>query len=421
MTLEDLYKIFKEKHLGVSIDTRTINSGDIFFAIRGDNFDGNNFTKEAIARGASFVVAERLDFSTDRGVVVKDTILALQDFSRMHRSDLSIPIIAITGSNGKTTTKDLIHKVLLRGKNVFASPASFNNHIGLPLSILSIKHNHEIAVLEIGDNHEGEITNLCNIAQPTHGLITNIGHDHIGISGSYEANVRSKLELYKFFGSAVGPSSFINFLNDKDPLLLKESKGLNNILYVSGDMAGKSDAPVFIIDDLEIRTNIFGEFNLDNLRAAFTVGKYFGINTKEIKVALESYNPENNRSQIKNTNKNKIILDAYNANPESMSLAIKSFYNMSGEKIAILGDMFELGVFAKEEHGKIIKLVEELNIPSIFVGNEFKKLEKEVGKFLNNIEELVSYLENNRIENKTILIKGSRGMALERILDKNIL
>lgn len=421
MTLEDLYKIFKEKHLDVSTDTRKINPGDIFFALKGENFDGNEFVKEAIGAGASFVVSENPDFPMDRGVFVKDSLLALQDFAKMYREDLSIPIIAITGSNGKTTTKELVKEVLSQDKKVFASPASFNNHIGVPLSILSIKPEHEVAVIEMGDNHEGEITALCEIAKPTHGLITNIGHDHIGMSGGYEANVRSKLEFYKYITPPLGEKGPINFLNYKDEMLVKESSGLNNVLYVSGEVLPGADKQTFVVDGIEIKTNLFGEFNLDNIRAAFTIGKYFEVDTEKIKKALESFEPKSNRSQIKKTDKNAVVLDAYNANPESMALAIKSFEKMDGEKMMILGDMFELGQFAEEEHRKIIQIVEKAGIKTFFVGSEFKRLESGVGKFFESREGLVSYLKNENIENKTILIKGSRGMALEKILEENVL
>lgn len=418
MTLEELYKIFSQKSLNISTDTRKISPGDIFFALKGDNFDGNKFVNEALEKGASFVISENSDIPMDRGVFVPDSTKALQDFARLHRNDLQIPIIAITGSNGKTTTKELTKVVLEKKYKVLASPASFNNHIGVPLTILSIKPDHQIAVLEMGDNHEGEIKMLCEIARPTHGLITNIGRDHIGEAGGFEANVRAKLELYEFFKNSGGK----NFLNTSDERLVSNSGGLENINYVDGRVVESNDYLVAEIEGQTIKTKIVGDYNLENIRAAWTLGKHFEVTVEDIISALENYEPKNNRSQKVLTDKNEIILDAYNANPDSMKLALENFAKIRSDKkkIVILGDMFELGSFAPEEHQKVLDLVASFDVESYFAGEEFFKLKKDENIF-KTTDELIEHLKQNKIENRLILIKGSRGMAMEKVYKENLL
>lgn len=321
MTLDELYKIFSDKNLNISTDTRKISPGDIFFALKGDNFDGNRFVNEALEKGASFVISENSEMLMDRGVFVSDSTKALQDFAKIHRNNLQIPIIAITGSNGKTTTKELVRVVLEKKYKVLASPASFNNHIGVPLTILSINRDHQIAVLEMGDNHEGEIKMLCEIARPTHGLITNIGRDHIGEAGGFEANVRAKLELYEFFKNSGGK----NFLNTSDERLVSNSDELENINYVDARVVESNDCLIVEIEGQNIKTKLVGDYNLNNVRAAWTLGKHFEVSVEDIISALENYEPKNNRSQKVLTDKNEIILDAYNANPDSMKLALENF------------------------------------------------------------------------------------------------
>lgn len=415
MTLNELYKIFSQKCLNISTDTRKISPGDIFIALRGENFDGGKFIDEAFEKGASFVVSENSDMLMDRSVYATDSLMALQEFAKMHRDSLQIPIIAITGSNGKTTTKELVRVVLAKKYKVLASPASFNNHIGVPLTILSIKPEHEIAVIEMGDNHEGEIRRLCEIARPTHGLITNIGRDHIGEAGGFEANVRAKLELYEFFKNSNGK----NFLNTKDERLVTNSQGLENIDYVDGHVIDSNDYLSVEIEEQKVKTKLVGDYNLDNIRVAFTIGKHFEVPAEEIVSALENYEPTNNRSQKVLTEKNEIILDAYNANPDSMGLALENFAKIKTDrkKIAILGDMFELGSFAKEEHQKVVDLVHALKIENYFAGVEFKKL----GVGFETTDELIEHLKQNKIENSLILIKGSRGMKMEKVLEGNLL
>lgn len=418
MTLEELYKIFSQKSLNISTDTRKISPGDIFFALKGDNFDGNKFVNEALEKGASFVISENSDMPMDRGVFVPDSTKALQDFARLHRNDLQIPIIAITGSNGKTTTKELVRVVLEKKYKVLASPASFNNHIGVPLTILSIKPDHQIAVLEMGDNHEGEIKMLCEIARPTHGLITNIGRDHIGEAGGFEANVRAKLELYEFFKNSDGK----NFLNTGDERLVSNSRELENINYVDGKVIESNDCLIIEIEEQTAKTKLVGEYNLENIRAAWTIGKHFEVSIEDMISALENYEPKNNRSQKVLTDKNEIILDAYNANPDSMKLALENFAKIRSDKkkIVILGDMFELGSFAPEEHQKVLDLVASFDVESYFAGEEFFKLKKDENIF-KTTDELIEHLKQNKIENRLILIKGSRGMAMEKVYKENLL
>lgn len=418
MTLEELYKIFSEKSLNVSTDTRKIFPGDIFFAIRGENFDGNKFVAEALEKGASFVVSENSDMPMDKGVYVTDSLEALQEFAQMHRNNLQIPIIAITGSNGKTTTKELTKVVLEKKYKVCASPASFNNHVGVPLAILSIKKDTEIAIIEMGDNHEGEITNLCNIAKPNYGLITNIGRDHIGEAGGMEANIRAKLEFYKYCKA----SGATNFLNSQDEMLVSNSGDLQNVSCVSGEIVDSNDLLKIKIDGIEVSTKLLGSYNLDNFRVAWTIGKYFEVPVEDIKNALEDFEPKNNRSQKVVTDRNEIILDAYNANPDSMKFALENFAEIKTDKkkIVILGDMFELGSFAPEEHRKVLDLVKSFGFEAYFAGEEFWKLKKDENIF-KATDELIEHLKQNKIENSLILIKGSRGMKMEKVLEENLL
>ena len=420
MNLDSLYKIFLEKNLSVSIDTRTMNPGDIFFAIKGDTFDGNDFALSALEKGASFVVSENREMPMDdRCYLVDDSLRSLQEFASIHRAQLSIPIIAITGSNGKTTTKELTRVVLEKKYKVLASPASFNNHIGVPLTILSIKPEHEIAVIEMGDNHEGEIARLCEIARPTHGLITNIGRDHIGEAGGYEANIRAKLELYDYFKN----SGSINFLNNDDPMLIKNSLELNNLKYVLGEILNAEDLLILRIEGQEIKTHFVGGYNIDNFLAAYTIGKYFEVPISDIVSALESYEPKNNRSQKIESGTNTIIMDAYNANPDSMKLALENFALMKTDKkkVVILGDMFDLGEFGPEEHQKVLEQAEALECDVYFAGEEFYKLKDGRNNIFRTTDDLTEHLRQNKIENSFVLLKGSRGMALERILKEGSL
>ncbi len=420
MNLETIYKTFSEKGLSVSIDTRTIKPGDVFFALRGENFDGNKFALEALEKGASFCISENRDMPMDeRCLLVNDPLKALQDFALIHRTHLGIPIIAITGSNGKTTTKELTKAVLEKKYKVLASPSSFNNHIGVPLTILSIKPGHQIAVIEMGDNHEGEISMLCDIARPTHGLITNIGRDHIGEAGGYEANVRAKLELYGYMAS----SNAKNFLNTNDEKLVQSAVGLENIPYAGGEVISGDDLLEVLIEGKNIKTKFVGEYNLDNFRAAWTIGKTFEVGEDDMVSVLESYEPKNNRSQKIESGTNTIIMDAYNANPDSMKLALENFALMKTDKkkVVILGDMFDLGEFGPEEHQRVLDQAEVLGYESYFAGVEFDKLKGERKNVFKTTSDLIEHLKQNKIENSFVLLKGSRGMALEKILKEGCL
>lgn len=435
MNLAELYKIFSEKSLNISTDTRKILPGDIFFALKGENFDGGEFVNAALEKGASFIVGENPDMPMDRSVFVPNALAALQEFAQMHRAQINIPVVAITGSNGKTTTKELARAVLEKKYKVLASPSSFNNHIGVPLTILSIKPEHEIAVIEMGDNHEGEIAALSEIAKPTQGLITNIGRDHIGEAGGYEANVRAKLELYDYFKKF----GSVNFLNNDDPMLVKNSTELNNSKYVMGEILNAEDFLILRVDGEEIKTQFIGGYNIDNFIAAYTIGRYFEVPSVDIISALESYEPKNNRSQKIESGTNTIIMDAYNANPDSMKLALENFANMNPstsllstrvealesrartKKIVILGDMFDLGKFAPEEHKKVLDQVESLQFESYFAGKEFYELKGDSENIFETTDKLIEYLKQNKIENSLVLLKGSRGMALEKILKENLL
>ncbi len=426
MTLDELYSIFKEKNLDISTDTRTLKGGDIFFALKGDNFDGGKFVKEALDKGASFVVSENSDVPMDRGVLVQDVLVALQNLAKMHRRNLKIPIIAITGSNGKTTTKELTRVVLSKRYKTLASPSSFNNHVGVPMTILSIRPEHEMAVVEMGDNHVGEIAMLTEIAQPNFGLITNIGKDHIGEFGGFENCVKAKLELFDYFRIDGGTA----FVNPHDALLQENISGLEVIPYEDAEHLDSNEFLKVKIGGEEIQTKFVGDYNLENIRAAFTIGKHFGVPADQMAEAIASYEPTNNRSQKVVTEKNEIILDAYNANPESMRLALENFSKIktgpsttlraSKKKVVILGDMFDMGEYAPEEHQKVLDMVEGFGFEAYFAGEEFFKLKKNEA-ILKTTDELIEYLRENKIENSLILIKGSRGMKMESVMKENLI
>lgn len=417
--MDELYKKFLESAQGISTDTRTLKPGDIFFALQGDNFDGNKFIDEAFAKGASLCVVDDKSLETsEKCFYVDDTLVALQELAKMHRKNLKIPVIAITGSNGKTTTKELAREVLSKRYKVLASRSSFNNHIGVPVTILSIRPEHEMAVVEMGDNHVGEIATLTEIACPNFGVITNIGKDHIGEFGGFENCVKAKLELFDYFRIDGGTA----FVNPHDALLQENISGLEIIPYEDAEHLESDEFLKVKIGGEEIQTKFVGDYNLENIRAAFTIGKHFGVPADQMAEAIAAYEPTNNRSQKVMTDKNEIILDAYNANPESMRLALENFAKIKSEKnkVVILGDMFDMGEYGSEEHQKVLDMVSSLGFESYFAGEEFFKLKKDENIF-KTTEELVDYLKQNKIENSLILIKGSRGMKMESVVKDSLL
>ncbi len=429
-----LYEVYS-KHPLVCTDTRNISPGCIFFALKGENFDGNKFAKQALEAGAAYAVVDSPKEANDRFLLVEDVLTALQDLARMHRKQLQIPVIGITGSNGKTTTKELLYAVLSQHYRTFATSGNLNNHIGVPLSLLAIGPDIEIAIIEMGANHQKEIALLSSISQPSHGLITNIGKAHLEGFGGIEGVKIGKGELYEFLASHNG-TTFIN--RDSSDLMemserhrLKQTvfygKGEQNevfgeILAVSPflEIAWQSRLKELDGQRFSVQTHLTGAYNLDNILASIAVGVFFGLSPEEINAGLNGYVPSNNRSQITKTEKNTLICDYYNANPSSMNVALENLQKIDGaKKVIILGDMFELGAESAAEHQEIIK--KALSTPAdryIFIGQDFFEQGKnQAAEFYKSTEEAYRALEITPVVQSTVLIKGSRGMKLEKLLE----
>lgn len=426
MKIEELHNIFLKSE-GIVIDTRKIIKDSIFFAIKGEKFDANTFTEEALINGASYVVIDNKEYFIDQRTILVDNVLkTLQELAKYHRTYLNIPIIALTGSNGKTTTKELINQVLSQKYNTKATIGNLNNHIGVPLTLLSFSKNTEIGIVEMGANHQKEIEFLCNLANPDYGYITNFGKAHLEGFGGIEGVIKGKSEMYNYLNTNQ-KTVFVN-LDDK----LQEEK-TRTIKRYTFSQSQNDDADIKItkttanplvrieFNYIEINSNLIGLYNSNNIAAAITIGNFFNVPNLDIKKAIESYIPENNRSQIILKNSNEIILDAYNANPSSMLLALENFIQLDKKnKIIIIGDMFELGNESDYEHKNIIKFLEKIDeINCFFIGNYFykNKISKNNFSFFKDFEQFKSYLNIHTLSNNTILIKGSRGIALERVLE----
>mgnify|MGYP006161343423 CR=1 FL=1 len=416
MNIKNLYLIFKQ-HPSICTDSRKITKGAIFFALKGENFNGNKFALKAIQDGCSYAIIDEKDYDTHQNTILVDDALAtLQKLATYHRAQLNIPVIGITGTNGKTTSKELIKEVLNSQLKTYATKGNLNNHIGVPLSILEINKQHEIAIIEMGANHEGEIAFLCDLAQPTFGVITNIGKAHLEGFGNFKGVIKAKSELYNYIQKNVGTL----FVNSEADLLIELANNISKVTYgKNGDYTGAiSESAPFIsvvFQDEKIQSKLIGDYQFYNIMLAICIGNYFNISLNNIKKAVEEYSPTNNRSQIVKTNSNTLILDAYNANPSSMSAMLYSFAEQTYEnKICILGDMLELGEHSRKEHLKIISLCQKLHLDVIFIGEEFAKLNYNA---YSTTDKFSLYLENNPIENTTILLKGSRGIALEKLVE----
>jgi UDP-N-acetylmuramoyl-tripeptide--D-alanyl-D-alanine ligase len=425
MQTEKLYEKFLQAGV-VSTDTRQIPAGSIFFALRGDKFNANEFAAQALQKGASYAVIDDPAFAIDdRCILVSDTLTALQDLARHHRHQLTIPVIGLTGSNGKTTSKELLNAVLSKKYKTFATKGNLNNHIGVPLSVLSIDNSIEIAVIEMGANHLGEIALLCSIANPTHGFITNIGKAHIGTFGGFENIVRGKSELFQHLLSHEG----VVFINSQNPIFENMAKRFSKPYFypAKGDyyQARLLDANPFIRYEAEsgeiVQTQLMGAYNFENIAAALCLGKYFDVDRHAANDAVAGYVPGNMRSQVIKKGSNTIILDAYNANPSSMEAAIENLATIKAEKkVVILGDMFELEEEADAEHKKIGELLLNKNFNQVyFCGNLMKGANSvyEKGKLFEKKEQLVEHLKANPITESTVLVKASRGIGLEAIVE----
>ena len=421
--IEQIYKLYSQKYR-VTTDSRKIDDGSVFFALKGEHFDGNDFAYQVANDNiAACVVADRKDLPYhERLFIVDDSLTALQQLAKMHRERCGIPVIAITGTNGKTTTKELIAAVLSKKYNIIYTQGNFNNHLGLPLTLLQIRPETEIAVVEMGANHPGEIAQLCSIAQPDFGIITNIGKAHIEGFGSFEGVVKTKNELYQYLKTKDKSQKTKVFVNGNNDLLMQLSEGMDRIVYKAKDEKLKANnrSPFLEVEwnGKNIKTKLVGEYNCENVMAAITIGRHFKVEDELIIEALESYSPTNNRSQYIKTDKNEIVMDAYNANPTSMSHSIKNFRNISGDKhLLILGDMRELGHESAEEHHKIIMLLKELDFKNVMlVGEEFKKVNDSYDSY-TDIDKLIEHIKENDISGCKILVKGSRGVRLEKVIN----
>lgn len=424
MKIEVLHQHFLES-TGICTDTRKITKGCLFFALTGENFNGNKFSQEALDKGASKVIIDQINYHKNTGetILCSNSLKMLQRLATHHRKHLGLPIIALTGSNGKTTTKELINAVLKQKFNTSATKGNLNNHIGVPLTLLSMTEETEIGIVEMGANHLKEIEELCEIAIPDYGYITNFGKAHLEGFGSVEGVVKGKTELYKHIFN----NKKIVFVNGNDPLQMQHAKDLNKVIFGNE----QQDCHIQLKDatstlkirykDLDIQSNLIGLYNFHNIAAAIAIGDYFKISSEKIKDAIQSYIPTNNRSQLVEKGGNKIILDAYNANPTSMMAALENFKQSEGEnKILFLGDMFELGNEAEAEHQNIVTFLEQHQIGKTYlIGSNFLKTnsQDENIKRLESFEELEKEIKHNIPKDSYMLIKASRGMALERILD----
>lgn len=410
----------------VCTDTRKIKEGDIYFALKGDNFDGNKFAEKATENGASYCVIDdkNLKGKSSNYIIVDDALSTLQELANYHRNKIKIPIIGLTGSNGKTTTKELIQAVLKTTFKVKATKGNLNNHIGVPLTLLSFTEDLDFGIVEMGANHQKEIEFLSSIAEPDYGLITNFGKAHLEGFGGMQGVIKGKSELYTYLAT----NKKTAFINTDDDQQIKQIKNYKKI--ISFGHKPSNDCSITFIEAKPfveisfnshiIKSKLIGDYNYNNIAIAICVGNNFNISSNNIKKAIESYQPDNNRSEILNKDSNKIILDAYNANPTSMLAALKNFKQMySEDKYLFLGDMFELGKEAVQEHQNIADFVEQNFESNIFLVGEnfFKTKTKQSTNKYSSFEALKTELENLKIKDATLLIKGSRGMALERILD----
>ena len=429
MQIPQLYKLFCRYPI-VSTDSRNCPSGSIFFALKGDHFDGNDYIEQVLRQGAAYAVGDKRILPKDERIIIVDDVLqTLQNLANYHRKQMNAKVIGITGTNGKTTTKELIATALSSKYSVLFTPGNLNNHIGVPLTLLQLNPWHEFAVIEMGANHSGEIMDLCNITDPDYGIITNVGRAHLEGFGSFEGILRTKTELYTYLKEKRG----IIFANKDNPILKDFYEGLSLIFYgtssldtfISGEMLNSS--PTLSLswkkgsEKNEIKTHLIGNYNLENVLAAICIASYFNVEADCINNALSDYIPSNNRSQELKTEKNHLILDAYNANPSSMCAALENF-NMQNSypKMVILGEMKELGTYSNEEHKILLEQLSQSEINEvILVGEAFNKQDSLIlshWKTFSTTEDLIAYLEFSDYKGFHILIKGSRGNRLERIL-----
>lgn len=423
MEIAELYKCFMECGK-VTTDSRNCPEGSMFIALKGETFNGNAFAAQALKQGCRYAVIDESEYAGEGTILVDNCLQALQQLANYHRRQLKTPVIGITGTNGKTTTKELISTVLSRKFNTLYTEGNFNNHIGVPLTLLRLTKEHEMAVVEMGANHPGEIKTLVRIAEPDYGIITNVGKAHLQGFGSFEGVIRTKGELYDFLRAKGGATIFIQ---NENPYLNGIAEGLTCVrygqtagLYVSGELISCSPFLSFRWTaegvSHEVNTHLIGSYNLDNMLAAAAIGRYFGVSDDDISSALASYLPHNNRSQLKETADNKLIVDAYNANPTSMMAALKNFRQVEApHKMVILGDMKELGEASREEHQKVVDYLKECGFDRVvLVGPEFAAATHSYQTF-QHVDEVLADIRMHKPQGYYILIKGSNSMKLSQL------
>lgn len=407
-------------HPVVTTDSRNITPGCIFFALKGEHFNGNDFLQLALDQGAGRVVGdEERGIQDERCIICADSLTALQALARLYRESWHFPVVGITGSNGKTTTKELVRDVLSTRYKVHATKGNLNNHIGIPLTILSAPQDTELAIIEMGANHQKEIASYCQYAQPSHGFITNIGKAHLEGFGGQEGVKKGKKELYEYLNGCGGEI----FVNLELPWMQEITNGMKIIPFGQHFSIVVNDKPngMDLLLDLgqeriPFSSLLTGAFNVYNIQTALEIGFHFGVDMKKAAQAVSDYLPENMRSQWKETEKNKLIIDAYNANPTSLEHALIHLSKISdGDTLAIVGEMREMGEYSAEEHGRMVELLTDLGLAAILVGKEFEPW-KMAFPYFETVDELISWIKNNPLERKTILIKGSRGIQLERVI-----
>lgn len=430
MKLSALYQIFLDCQL-VTTDSRNCPEGSLFIALKGESFNGNAFAGKALETGCAYAIIDEPEYAVEgdqRYILVDDCLQTLQQLANYHRRQLGTRVIGITGTNGKTTTKELISAVLSQSHNILYTLGNLNNHIGVPSTLLRLKAEHDLAVIEMGANHPGEIKFLSEIVEPDCGIITNVGKAHLEGFGSFEGVIKTKGELYDFLRKKEGSTVFIHHDN---AYLMNIAGGLNLIpygteddLYVNGRITGNSPYLTFEWkagkdgETYQVQTQLIGEYNFPNALAAITIGLFFGVEATKINEALAGYTPQNNRSQLKKTNDNTLIIDAYNANPTSMMAALQNFRNMEvPHKMLLLGDMRELGAESAAEHQKIADYIKECDFEEVWlVGEQFAAAEHSF-KTYPNVQEVIKELETNKPKGYTILIKGSNGIKLSSTVD----
>lgn len=415
MEIAQLYNLYIQHYL-VDTDTRNIRKNTIFFALKGDNFNGNSFAEEALKLGANYAIVDEEVYQTQDAIILVPNVLEiLQQLANYHRNQLKATIIGLTGSNGKTTTKELIFAVLSKKHKTIATKGNLNNHIGVPLTLLSMPFDTEMGIVEMGANHQKEIEFLSSICEPDFGYITNFGKAHLEGFGGVEGVIKGKSELYQFLEQ----NDKIAFINPEDKIQVDKTKNITTIPF-QPSIALKEANPFVQLsyDNLAINSNLIGIYNYTNIAIAITIGNYFKVEDDVIKKAIEGYESTNNRSQIINQNSNVIILDAYNANPSSMKVALENFHALKADhKIVILGDMFELGDASLEEHQQIVNMATQMNFNDYYFIGEHFYLTKENENLFKTFDDFKNDFENNIPSNSSILIKGSRGMRLERVVE----